>query len=117
MKKYDKMKATAFILRRIYLEEYPSLARRELEPLVRRCIDADFAYMHAFDILSPDGSPAGCYYNKENARKHILISLIGDRPLTEGQFLDLYKLVDDYLDFNLSYLETNGLHYPSDEAL
>lgn len=113
MKLYDKKKAVAFILRRVYLEEYQTLSRELLEPLIGQCVDADFDYMLACDIFRPDGSRGECFYNKENARRHILFALIKGEKLTDRRFDDLYKLVDDYLDFNLSYLEYLGLSYPT----
>lgn len=117
MKLYDKIKAVPFILSRICLEEYFTLSKDMLEPLITKCIDADFDYMFASDILNPDGSFGDCFYNKENARRHILYAVVDHRELTDDEFDDLYKLVDDYLDFNLSYLEANGLRYPTDEML
>lgn len=116
MKLYNKKKAVPFILRKVYLEEYVTLTRAMLESMIVKCIDADFDYMVSCGIFKPDGSRGEYCYNKENARRHILGALIDGKPLTEGEFDDYYKLVDDYLDFNLSYLEANGLWYPIDEA-
>lgn len=115
IKLYDKKKAVPFILRRIYLEEYPGLAKAMLESLIEKCVDADFDYMFASDIYRPDGSRGENYYNKANAREHILFKLINKGRLSEQTILSLCKLVDDYLDFNLSYLEANGLRYPTDD--
>lgn len=115
MKRYNKKKAVPFILRKVYLEEYITLSRAMLEAMIVKCIDADFEYMISCGIFKPDGSRGENYYNKENARRHILDVLIGSQPLAEHEFDDYYKLVDDYLDFNLSYLEANGLWYPIGE--
>lgn len=115
MKLYNKKKAVPFILRRVYLEEYITLTKPMLEALISQCIDADFDYMLSESIFMPDGSPGKNYYNVKNARHHILDTLIGGRPLTEEELDDYFKLVGDYQDFNLSYLEANGLWYPVDE--
>lgn len=117
MKHYNKTQAAAFILRRIYLENYTTLTTEMLKPLVVKCIEADFDYMIQSDIIYPDGSRSEYYYNKENARRYILYMLADGRALTDEQFDDLYKLVDDYLDFNLSYLEKHGMRYPTDEMI
>lgn len=115
VKLYDKKKAVPFILRRVYLEEYQTLSREMLKPLIASCIDADFDYMFAHGIYQRDGSRGENFYNKENARFYILRTFISNQVFTQEQLIDLYKLVDDYLDFNLSYLKANGLRYPTDE--
>lgn len=113
---YDKQEAAKFILRRLYPEDYPTLTADQLPSLVAQCIDADFAYMLTYDILRADGSEGGCYYNTENAFNFILIELIRRHRLPRAAVPDLYMLVDDYMDFNRSYLERKGLQYPMDEA-
>ena len=65
IKLYDKEKAVPFILRRIYLEEYQTLPRDALKPLIDSCIEADFNYMFAHGIYEPDGSRGENFYNKE----------------------------------------------------
>lgn len=117
MEAYDKTEAVALILSRMFPEEYRVLPREMLEPLISQCVDADFDYMLDRDVLRPDGSMGNRFYNKENARKHILSTLYQRNAFTKDHYDDLYMLVDDYLDFNHSYLELKGIPYPVDHRL
>lgn len=117
LKGYQKAEAVSLILSRLYPEDYPALTEEMLEPLIQQCVDADFDYMIAHDILQPDGSDGDCYYNKRNAHCHIMSLLYQNNGFTEDDFDDLYRLVDDYMDYNRSYLELHGLSYHEDERI
>ena len=111
---YNREDAAALVLSRVLMEEYASLDREDLPGLVGRCIEADFDYMLASDILRPDGSDGENYYNKNNAFAHIAGAILCSFPATEAQYDDLCRLVEDYMDFHRSYLELNGLCYPGE---
>lgn len=122
MKRYNKADALHFILERACLEEYSSIVQEALSALIKKCIEADFNYMIAYDVYKADGSRGECYYNLRAARQHIQRMLIEDQRAllnqhpTDVLLNDFFRLVDDYLDFNLSYLEHIGITYPVDEA-
>ena len=114
---YQKTKAVALILRRISPEDYKVLPSGMLKQLIDQCVDADFDYMISQEVSRPDGTDGDYFYNKRNARMFIFQALLRKNRFTEDQCLELLSLVDDYMDFNRSYLELNGLKYHEDERI
>ena len=114
---YQKTKAIALIHSRLYPEDYQTLPPDMLKPLIGQCVDADFDYMISSGISLPDGTDGDYYYTKRNARQFIFQALIRKNRFTGEQCLELLALVDDYMDFNRSYLELNGLRYHEDELI
>lgn len=113
---YNKEEAIHFILKRIYETDYPLLGS-QLKELLANCIDADFAYMLENDILRKDGEFGENYYNNRAASEYILVSLIRQHHMNKAQAEELLTLIDDYMDFNRSYLEHKKLKYHVDENL
>lgn len=114
---YQKTEAVALILSRIYPEDYSTLSPDMLEPLISQCVDADFDYMISNEVCLPNGADGDYFYNKNNARDFIIMTLLRNNRFTEAHCADLFTLVDDYMDFNRSYLELNGLSYHEDKRL
>lgn len=114
---YQKKEAVALILSRLYPEDYTTLPQAKLKSLIGQCVDADFHYMISNKVSRRDGTDGTCFYNKLNARDSIVMTLSKKNHFTEEQFDDILRLVDDYMDFNRSYLEKNGLSYHEDERL
>ena len=112
---YQKSKAVALILSRISPEAYKMLPSDMLEQLIGQCVDADFDYMISQKVSRPDGSDGEYYYNKDNAFHYIYTALFKKNGFTAEYEDELFALVDDYMDFNRSYLELNGLRYHEDE--
>ena len=114
---YQKTKAVALILSRINPEDYSLLSPDMLKQLIGQCVDADFDYMISQKISRRDGTDGENYYNKDNAFNYICDALFEKNGFPEEYEDELCALVDDYMDFNRSYLELNGLSYHEDERV
>ena len=96
MQGYDKDAAVAFITRCIRKADHPELAE-DIPALVPQMIDADMAYMHEAGVLDDDGYAGDAYY--EDAKN----------ALDPEQTVKLAALVDDYLDAQQMFLESQGM--------
>ena len=114
---YQKTKAVALIHSRISPEDYKVLPSGMLRQLIGQCVDADFDYMISNGISLPDGTDGHYFYNKESARDFISVALLRNNDFSEEAFDELLTLVEDYMDYNRSYLELNGLQYHEDQWL
>lgn len=105
---YDKTAAAAFITRVIRKADHPELAD-QIATLVPQMIDADMAYMHAAGVLDEDGYAGDHYYEDDEAIEAILDTLLAANDLTPEQAVKLAALIDDYLDAQQLFLETQGM--------
>ena len=96
---YDKEAAVAFITRCIRKADHPELAE-DIPALVPQMIDADMAYMHEAGVLDDDGY---------EAIEYIVESLAAKNALDPEQAVKLAALVDDYLDAQQMFLESQGM--------
>lgn len=101
MQGYDKDAAVAFITRCIRKADHPELAE-DIPALVPQMIDADMAYMHEAGVLDDDGYAGDAYYEDDEAIEYIVESL-------PEQAVKLAALVDDYLDAQQMFLESQGM--------
>ena len=99
---YDKDAAVAFITRCIRKADHPELAE-DIPALVPQMIDADMAYMHE------DGYAGDAYYEDDEAIEYIVESLAAKNALDPEQAVKLAALVDDYLDAQQMFLESQGM--------
>ena len=99
---YDKDAAVAFITRCIRKADHPELAE-DIPALVPQMIDADMAYMHEAGVLDNDG------YADDEAIEYIVESLAAKNALDPEQAVKLAALVDDYLDAQQMFLESQGM--------
>ena len=99
---YDKDAAVAFITRCIRKADHPELAE-DIPALVPQMIDADMAYMHEAGVLDDDGYAGDAYYEDDEAIEYIVESLDPE------QAVKLAALVDDYLDAQQMFLESQGM--------
>ena len=100
---YDKDAAVAFITRCIRKADHPELAE-DIPALVPQMIDADMAYMHEAGVLDDDG-----YDEDDEAIEYIVESLAAKNALDPEQAVKLAALVDDYLDAQQMFLESQGM--------
>lgn len=105
---YDKNAATVFITRVIRKADHPELAD-QIETLVPQMIDADMAYMHAAGVLDEEGYAGDHYYEDDEAIEAIVEALVAENDLDPEQAVKLAALVDDYLDAQQLFLETQGM--------
>lgn len=117
LKGYDRAEAVALILGRMDPEDYRALPWAAMPALLAQCIDADFAFMLARGIMRRDGTDGDFFYNKRAARLAIIDTLLARNRFTPEQKQEIPPLVDDYMDYNRSYLQLNGLKYHEDERL
>ena len=108
MQGYDRDEAIDFILRRIQPKEHPELAP-SLPELIPKIIDADMAYMHNAGVLDENGQAGGSYYEDDDAIEYMVDELTASQSFTPEQAVKLASLIDDYMDFQLEYLESKGL--------
>ncbi len=108
MNGYDKQEALAFICPRINRKEHMELADR-IESLISQAIDADMAYMHESGVLDADGNAGDSYYEDDDAFEYMVEALVAQNDLTPEQAVKVAALIDDYMDFQQSYLEHKGL--------
>lgn len=108
MQGYDKDKAVQFILNCIKPQDHRELAE-QLVTLVPQMIDADMAYMHAAGVLDEEGYAGDAYYEDDEAIEAIVDALVAANSLTPEQAIKVAALVDDYLDAQQLFLETQGL--------
>ena len=104
MQGYDKDAAVAFITRCIRKADHPELAE-DIPALVPQMIDADMAYMHEAGVLDADGYAGDAYYEDDEAIEYIVESLAAKNALDPK----LAALVDDYLDAQQMFLESQGM--------
>ena len=97
---YDKDAAVAFITRCIRKADHPELAE-DIPALVPQMIDADMAYMH--------GYAGDAYYEDDEAIEYIVETLAAKNALDPEQAVKLAALVDDYLDAQQMFLESQGM--------
>ena len=102
MQGYDKDAAVAFITRCIRKADHPELAE-DIPALVPQMIDADIAYMHEAGVLDD------AYYEDDEAIEYIVESLAAKNALDPEQAVKLAALVDDYLDAQQMFLESQGM--------
>ena len=105
---YDKDAAVAFITRCIRQADHPELAE-DIPALVPQMIDADMAYMHEAGVLDDDGYAGDAYYEDDEAIEYIVESLAAKNALDPEQAVKLAALVDDYLDAQQMFLESQGM--------
>ena len=105
---YDKDAAVAFIPRCIRKADHPELAE-DIRALVPQMIDADMAYMHEAGVLDDDGYAGDAYYEDDEAIEYIVESLAAKNALDPEQAVKLAALVDDYLDAQQMFLESQGM--------
>ena len=108
MQGYDKDAAVAFITRCIRKADHPELAE-DIPALVPQMIDADMAYMHEAGVLDDDGYAGDAYYEDDEAIEYIVESLAAKNALDPEQAVKLAALVDDYLDAQQMFLESQGM--------
>ena len=72
-------------------------------------IDADMAYMHEAGVLDDDGYAGDAYYEDDEAIEYIVESLAAKNALDPEQAVKLAALVDDYLDAQQMFLESQGM--------
>ena len=72
-------------------------------------IDADMAYMHEAGVLDADGYAGDAYYEDDEAIEYIVESLAAKNSLDPEQAVKLAALVDDYLDAQQMFLESQGM--------
>ena len=108
MQGYDKDAAISFILKCIRAKDHPELAER-LPELIPVIIDADMEYMHESGVLDEEGNAGDSYYEDDEAIEYIVEKLAAQEELTPEQAVKLASLVDDYLDAQQAFLETQGL--------
>lgn len=105
---YDKEAAVAFITRCIRQSEHPELAE-QIPVLVPQMIDADMVYMHEAGVLDEDGYAGDAYYEDDEAIEYIVETLAAKNALDPEQAVKLAALVDDYLDAQQMFLESQGM--------
>lgn len=105
---YDKDAAVAFITRCIRKADHPELVE-DIPALVPQMIDADMAYMHEAGVLDDDGYAGDAYYEDDEAIEYIVESLAAKNALDPEQAVKLAALVDDYLDAQQMFLESQGM--------
>lgn len=108
MQGYNKDAAVAFITRCIRKADHPELAE-DIPALVPQMIDADMAYMHEAGVLDADGYAGDAYYEDDEAIEYIVESLAAKNALDPEQAVKLAALVDDYLDAQQMFLESQGM--------
>ena len=108
MNGYDKQEAMDLILRQIHPKDHPELAD-ELPMLISRMIDADMAYMHEHHVIDEEGNAGEEYYEDDDAFEYIVEKLAADLRLDPVKAVKLASLVDDYMDYQQTYLESKGL--------
>lgn len=109
MQGYDKDAAVAFITRCIRKADHPELAE-DIPALVPQMIDADMAYMHEAGVLDADGYACDAYYEDDEAIEYIVESLAAKNALDPEQAVKPRPaLVDDYLDAQQMFLESQGM--------
>ena len=87
---------------------HPELAE-DIPALVPQMIDADMAYMHEAGVLDDDGYAGDAYYEDDEAIEYIVESLAAKNALDPEQAVKLAALVDDYLDAQQMFLESQGM--------
>ena len=117
LKHYDQTKAVVLILSRMNPADYVELPWDSIPQLLAQCVEADFDYMLSCDIMHEDGSDGECYYNKRRAFMHIARALMEKNSFSDARLQEIAALIDDYMDYNRSYLQLNGLKYHEDERL
>ena len=97
---YDKDAAVAFITRCIRKADHPELAE-DIPALVPQMIDAG--------VLDDDGYAGDAYYEDDEAIEYIVETLAAKNALDPEQAVKLAALVDDYLDAQQMFLESQGM--------
>lgn len=108
MQGYNKEEAVKFISARINRKEHAELADL-IETLVSQAIDADMAFMAETGVIDEEGFAGDNYYEEDDAFEYMVEKLVSANSLTPEQAVKVAALIDDYMDFQEQFMESQGL--------
>ncbi len=108
MQGYDKEAAIRFISACINRKEHAELTEW-IDALIPQMIDADMAYMTQSGVLDEEGYAGEGYYEDDEAFEFIVEKLVAENDLSPEQAVKVASLVDDYMDYQQQYLESQGM--------
>lgn len=107
MQGYDLEAAVPFIAAAMRKAGH-KLPKEELDAFIRRAIEADFAYMAEYGVLTEDGLMGEDEYVEDDAFE-VLLDMLSDDPEDDEEMDRLAQMLDSYMEAQAAFMEESGL--------